>query len=352
MQKSADFFKAYMGTTDSDYIAQLGVQVDPEIINLSPAQDILRARWAPKARTKRTLAATYTTLDSISFVIATNPFFEEGKCPPAITYSKTQSSKVKKHYGLESGLTNAAIAAASSPCDAQGINTEIMDEEERNLRALEIGMRNAEDWAIINGDDGADANAFDGLDEEVTAAHGSLVVNLAGADLTKSDIDEIIAVQALRGIRVTAIVSNPMMINHIKQQYYPGINVMSEDKQNDPYNYQTIPSVQGNVELVGDPHVAATYAGSGEDYSTTIFLLCEELNGVDLLYMEYLIPESILPAWVFADGTNCTSQDYGIYAIGALISRANVAQAKITNAGFNAAASLNATIAALSSKVL
>lgn len=355
-----DFFKkvnkaSYMSSTDSTYVAQLGVRVEPEIVNLHPAQDTLRARWAAKAVTNAQLSAVYTVLTEIAFGgEATDPFFAEGLCPPSIEYTKVQDSKVKKHYGVEGGLTNAAIAAMAGMCNAQGIDNQIMSEEERQLTVLEIAFRNAEDWAIINGNSTTNPLAFDGLAQEVTAANGSLVLNLAGADLSKADIDNIIAIQMLRGIRPTAIVSNPMMINHILELYYTG-NV-TVDRQNNPYSFVQIPSVAGMIDLVGDVHVGVAYVGApGEtvnDYTSTVYILTEEHNGVALLYMDYLIPESILPNGVFSNGTRCTSTTYGIYAVGTLVSRANVAQAKITNAGFSSLGSQNTVITSLSSQVV
>lgn len=336
-----------MSTTDATFAAQLGVRVEPEIVNMNPALDALRQRWSNKEVTNRQLAAFYTILSEIDFVSASNPFFAEGGCPPGIEYTKAQSSKVKKSFGVEAGLTNAAIAAINA-CDTQGLDNAILSEEERNMKVLDIAYRNSLDWAIINGDD-SDPLAFDGLDAEITSAHGSLVVDLGGTNIVKSDIDTVIAVQALRGVRVSAIVSNPLMLNEIKNQYYPGLAVMSQDAQNNPFKYMSVPSVSGPVELVGDVHIPVTYV-SGDNFTTTVYLLAETHNGVDLLYMDYLIPESIIPSWQFSGGSTCTSMGMGIYGIGTLVSRANVAQSKISNAGFSSSGDLNATITALTSK--
>lgn len=352
-----DFFKklqksSFLSTTDATYLAQLGVRVEPEIVNMHPAQDPLRQRWAPKNRVNSDRAATYTTLDEIDFATASDAFFEEGKCPPGVTYTKSQAAKVKKHYGTEGGLTNAAIAAMAGAHNTQGFDNQVMTEQERTLEVLNIAFRNSEEWAIINGDDSSNPLAFDGLAVEVATANGSLVVDLSGSDITKSDVDNVISVQALRGVAVTAIVGNPLMINHILSLYHPaGLTtpIMSEDKQFDPFSFNTIPGPYGAVALVPTPKVPVTYV-SGTDYTSTVYILTEIHNGVDLLYMDYLIPQSVLPSEVFNDGSRCTSVDYGMYAVGTLVNRAPVAQAKITSAGFNASASLSSDITSLSSK--
>lgn len=340
----------FMNSTADTYAAQLGVKVAPEIVNMNPARDVLRNRWAAFAQENAQLSAVYTVLTAIDFAESEDAFFVEGLCPPGIEYTKDQLAKLKKHYGLQGGLTNAAIAAMGNMCNAQGLDNRVMSEVERQLTVLDIGFRNFEEWAIINGDTASNPLAFNGLDKEVTSANGSLVLDLGGTEVSKADIDQLIAVQGLRGVYPTAIVANPLMINYIQQLYYPGIDVMSQDAQNDPYRFMSIPTPAGRVDLVPDPAVAA--AASGDNFVSTIFVLTERHNGVPLLYMDYLIPESVLPDAVFQNGTTCTSRGMGIYAVGTLVSRANIAQAKIVNAAFDVQSALQSTVAARSGLML
>lgn len=350
-----DFFKTikkgFLETTDADYLNQLGVRVEPQIVNMHPASDPLRQRWESKDRENSDRAAVYTTLDSIDFESASNAFFPEGQNPVAVSYSTTQRSKVKKHFGVQGGITNAAIAAMGGAQNTQGMEGRILNAEERTLATLNIAYRNSLDNAMINGNETTDPLAFNGLEQEVTAANGSLVVDLSGTDVSKGLLDQMVAVQALIGVRVNLILSNPLMINFIKEQYFPAIGVMSQNTQNDPFSFGTIPGPNGPVELMGDPHVPVTYV-SGSDYTATIYLLAEEKDGEDLFYMDYLIPQTILPNEVFSDGSHATSTTFGMYAVGTLVNRAPVAQAKISNAGFNANAGLNSSITSLSGRVI
>ena len=349
------FFKklqkaSYLSSTDATFVDQLGVRVQPEMINMHPAQDPFRARLAPRDQVNSDRAATYVTLDEIDFITASDAFFEEGGCPPSVRYGTTMASKVKKHFGVEGGITNAAIAAMNGAQNVQGIDNEVLGAAERTLRTLDIAYRNSLEWAMINGNEAVSPLAFDGLAQEISAANGSLVVDLSGADVTRSLINQIVAVQALRGVRVTAIVTNPLMVDFIKEQYHPSglaTPIMSANAQFDPYSFASIPGPNGPVDLVGSPAVPVTYV-SGSDYTADIYLICETHNGVDLLYMDYLIPQTILPNGVFSDGSNCTSTDFGMYAVGTLVNRAPVAQAKILNAGFNANSGLSSQIVALS----
>jgi hypothetical protein len=345
----------FMGSGHASYQAQLGTKVDPNIVNMHPTQDQFRARLASRARENAQLAAVFVTLDSIDFLTADDPFFTEGKCPPDVQESKSQDSITKKSYGVQGGLTNVAIAAMANECNAQAMDKQVMDEVERKLKVLDIAFRNGEDWAMINANAGTNVLAFDGIDELTEAVDGSLVVDLGGTQITKADINQIVAIQLLRGVRVTMILSNPLMINFIQQLFYDQVNGVEFNpvgEQPDPYSFVTVPTPAGTVDLVGDPHVGVTYAGSGDDYTTSVFVLTEEHNGEDLLYMDYLIPQSMLPDYVFHNGENCTSRGLGMYAHGALVSRAPVAQSKITNAGFTSSGDLNATVVALTSLVV
>jgi hypothetical protein len=239
-----------------------------------------------------------------------------------------------------------------NPVNAQNLDGAIMTAQERQLAILEIGFRNATEWAIINGSSVTDPNAFDGLVVSVSAANGALEVNLGGTAGLKSDIDVVIATQMTRGMRVTGILSNPLTINYIQGLYYPGINVMAQDVQNDPYRFTTVPTPAGNVDLIPDAAIPVSFTGSGYNFYSDVYLLVEEHNGMPMFYMYYLIPESILPSILFSNGLNCTSTTFGIYAIGALVNAAPVAQSVLKNFGFSAKGSISSTITALSGRVL
>ena len=352
---------SFAGTDDANYQAQLGVKVDDNIVNMHPAQDAFNARLRSSDRENGQLSAVFTTLDEINFLTASDPFFQEGLCPPGVEESKTQDAIPKKHFGVENGITNAAIAAMNNRCNAQGIDGRLMDEVERKLMVLDISYRNSLDWGMINGDVTVSALQFDGLDQLTVASSGSLVIDLGGTAITRADINQVISVQLLRGVTVTGILSNPLMINHIQEIYHVKgdecgscVPTSPVDNQPNPYQYIKVPTPAGMVDLVGDVHISVSHTGGGtaDDYTSTVFVITEDHNGEDLLYMDYLIPQSMLPDYVFHDGSHCTSQGFGMYAVGALVSRAPVAQSKFINAGFSSSGDLYSTIVSLSSKVV
>jgi hypothetical protein len=151
----------------------------------------------------------------------------------------------------------------------------------------------------------------------------------------------------MAGIKPTMILTNPLMAQHIIDLYENGN--YTQEQQINKYKYNTIPTPYGRLEVMGDPHIAVSHDG-GTNYSTTVYVLTERHKGEDILYMDYLIPETVLPSGVFNDGSACTSIMMGMYAVGTLVSRANIAQAKFINAGFNAAEAQASKIVTLSLK--
>lgn len=339
--------KGITATTDPSFIAQLGVRVEPEIVNMHPAKDPFRQRLMGRDRENPDRAAVYSILTEIDFDTATDPFFQEGKCPVPVTYTQIQKSKVKKSFGVQGGLTNAAIAAAMGIANAKGIDNKIQTEEEREIERLNIAYRNTLDWAMINGDSVANPLAFDGLAVEVSAANGSTVIDLSGNDLLKTDIVNLITLLGMMGVAPTLILTNPMMAQYIVE-LFENSNYGAE-QQVDPFKFRSIPTANGRIDVMGDPHIGVTHV-SASDYTTTVYVLTESHNDVELLYMDYLIPETVLPSSVFNNGADCTSINYGMYGIGTLVSRANMAQAKFINAGFNASSLLSTQIVTLSSQ--
>lgn len=340
---------SFLNTSSANWLAQVGVRVAPEITNLNPARDPLLARWAPKARTNKERSAVYTRLTALDFATATSAFFPEGQCPPDITMTKDQRSVVKKSWGLSQCVTNVAIEAMNNACNAQGLGGAVQDEVARLLATLDIGFRNFTDYTLFEGNSTLDPNAFDGLYKTLvtdTVTSGSVVVNLAGTDLARADLyDSVAAILAL-GIKPTAIVTNPMMVSHIQQMIYETGGCCDTY---DPFGNLLVPTPAGNLPLIADPHVGVTYV-SGNDYTTTVYILTENYDGHDIIYMDYLIPQSMIAENKFdatTDGSGnlmCTSRCFGMYAHGALVIRAPEAQVVLTNAGFNANGGLNTII--------
>lgn len=341
-------FKAILPSTNVNIANQLGVKVDDEMINLVKRDDNIRMRLLPGAKINSERSATYTQLTAMTYDSATNPFFAEGTTPNGTSYATNQASKLKKSLGMKSGITNVALAVMQGKENVQTLDSQYMSAFERQMAILDTEYRNAEDWAIINGNTTTDALMYDGLDAEIVTANGSLEVDLSGSSITKEVIDNVIAAQSLMGYDITAIYANPLIINTIKQLYYYTNSLLG---QPDPWGFNTITTSVGDVALVPDKRIHQTFV-SGDDFTSTIFLITEQKEGVDLLYIDYLIPQSIITPELLASGSNATSTEFAMYSHGTLVNKAPTAQAKIINAGYQSIGAMQTTLVAESNKII
>lgn len=324
---------------DASYLAQLGTPVSPEIIAMNGGNDKFASAIRARDKVNNQTAETYTQLTSVDFLAGTTVAFAEGGCPNQINATKIQKTVLKKSIGICDSITEVALAGINS-CSSQGYNSAIMSEQERLLRNLDISFREGQDKLDFDGDSTLNPLEYDGLKKIVTGANGAGAdIDLAGATLTKAQLDTVIAVQMSRNITPTMIVAHPMLINHILNLY---TYTNGASGQLDIYGNSTIFTPAGQLKLVADKH-AGYSAGVGNLGKGDVFVLTDVHAGVDLIYHSWLIKPKMVGNGELS-ATQCTSTKFCLWGHGALVVKAPIAQAVIRNAGFASDSTLHTVL--------
>lgn len=336
-----------------DFTAEFGVPLDTtELITLCDETGLYRA--LPEV-VNGSNTESWRELTQLEFVSGCDFIaFEPGGCPEEFTHSGDNRTEVKRHIGAmktlsESDITHSVASIAAGygmrqligPFNDQGspgerdvptmLRAQITDLKDKEARLASILVLNGWDQLLVDGDNGANAEEFDGIVNQITAANGARCNGICTGSLTGTfDVSEFDMFLAAGCAKPQAIIGHPTALAAISLAYFGvGSQTVFFDR-----NENIVPGLHfsgeivtgiGPVSLIADSRFPRVDNADCATFQATVYPVRLTHNGEPLIYKATQIPLSYkeLPP-------GCTALSFEIWAVTALVVKAMCAQACYT----------------------
>jgi hypothetical protein len=342
-------------STPGDFAAQFPTPLDPtEILDL--CEDVTLLRSIPEQRTGLK-EVTYREMTSLAFTSGSNYIaFADGYCPEEYSHDGSNTTVTLKNIGAKKSLTvsdimhSAAVVAAGNGISAlmggyaggEGLpgagdmatfgRQAIRDLKEKEVRLGMTLVVNGEDRLLAAGDATTRPLEFDGIESRVTAANGAHYAYASGT-FSADSFDRFLSESCAKP---QVLMGHPTAIQEIMGAYFQlgfqgsqVINVASGDRIVPGFNFGgAVNTGIGTLRVYADTNFTRTF--NGNYYTSNVYALRMNHNGMPLVYRETQIPLSLID---LAPG--CTSISFEIWKKTALIVKALCSQSLYVFQQFN-----------------
>lgn len=332
-------------TAPGDFAAQYPQPLDPtEILTLCEETTVFQT--LPEVVTAYN-ADSWREMDALAFTgvgVAAEGFFAKGGCPDTYAHSGDNTSKTRMYIGAQETLSYEDIKHSAAVAGLGGIGISAISTQDRraaiaDLKAKEMLLQeiltiNKWDKALVKGNSGTNALAFDGIETQVTVANGACANPDPTGTFNIEKFDNFLVAQCARP---THIFGHPKALEAIKKGYLslgatggtqPIMQILITKDGN-----QIVPGFVladlidtsiGRIVLVPD-HRFTTIQVQPDRFHTTVYPLRMYHNGEPIVYKSTQTPLS------FKDlAPGCTAISFMIYAVTCLVIKHMCAQSLFT----------------------
>jgi len=332
--------------TPGDFATEFGTPVDPTELLVLCEELGLYTAFPEIVNGSR--VESWRELTQLAFASGCDSCaFHPGECPEDSVHHTDTESVTKRHFGVKKSLTEsdirhsiASIAGGVGVSQLVGafndqggpgnldaaslIRGGVADLKEKELRLAMILVLNCWDDLLVNGDNVANPQEFDGIGQTITAANGARACpNWMTGTFSASTFDQFLAAGCAHP---QAILGHPTALAQIALGYYGiGAQTVVFDR-----NEGIIPGLNfanqimagiGPIALIRDSRFPRV-ARAGGTFDSIVYPVRLTHNGEPLIYKATQIP---LSAKDLTPG--CTAVAFEVWAVSALVVKAMCAQA-------------------------
>lgn len=269
-------------------------------------------------------------------------FFTKGACPDEQIHEGENTSITRKYMGVYESITYEDLRHSIAVARARGLGISrlsldsgietVIGVKEKAIKLNEVIVMNKWDLALVKGSIAQVANAFDGIEVQVTAANGARVNSNPTGSFDIEEFDNFLAAGCARP---THIFGHPKALRGIALSYLSlgatggtqpvQMIQINQDRGGIVAGFTLAPTIQtfvGQLTLVPDFRFTAVTTGA-DIFSSTVYPLRVYHNGEPIVYKSTQTPLSYVDL-----PRGCTAFAFEVYVVTSLVIKHMCAQAK------------------------
>lgn len=321
-------------TQPADFSNQYPQPLDPTEV-LDMCEEITVWKTLPEVVTDYN-SDSWREMTSLSFDTtgeASHGFFTKGACPDETTHEGETTTIARKYIGSYESITYEDLRHSIAVARAQGLGISrlsldsgietVIGVKEKMMKLQEVTVLNKWDLALVKGAIATVANAFDGIETQVTSANGARTNSNPTGTYDEEEFDNFLAAGCARP---THIFGHPKALRAIAIGYLSlgatggtqpvQMIQINQDRGGIVAGFTLAPRIQtfvGELILVPDFRFTATTTGA-DIFSSTVYPLRVYHNGEPIVYKSTQTPLSYVDL-----PRGCTAFAFEIYAVTALV---------------------------------